>query len=101
VVSRAENLQESMPPTSPLSPTAVFRRSNIDVTSSITQIPSPTLEDLGPPSADELASRWPGHSEDEIAAIALDYQKECNRLVAMMPLEPVLRRVRELVAMEV
>lgn len=102
IALRAEIVSEDPEQPSQSSPTNPFRapstkRPPLDAR---IEVPSPDVEALAPPSHDELASRWPGHSEDELAALAADYVKECSRLQSMQPLGPVVQRVRELVSLE-
>ena len=51
------------------------------------------------PTEEELASRWPGHSEDQIAELLADYREEKRRLEDM-DLQPIVERVKELVVQE-
>lgn len=102
IALRAEIVPEAPAQTSQFSPTSAFRTSpkrRVSLSSRV-EVPSPDLETLAPPTHDELASRWPGHSEDELSALAADYTKECSRLQSMQPMGPVVQRVRELVSLE-
>ena len=51
------------------------------------------------PSREELASRWPGHSEEQLDALARDYQSERHRLEAL-DLGPIIQRIKELAVQE-
>ena len=54
-------------------------------------------EALPTPSRDEITSRWPGMSVDDVAALMNDYESESFELKALQ-LEDVVDRVRELAA---
>jgi nuclear pore complex protein Nup133 len=49
------------------------------------------------PSLSEISSRWPGMSQDQVDAIAMDYQAEAERM-AELELDDVYDRIRELAA---
>ena len=51
------------------------------------------------PTLEELQSRWPGHSTDQIHAIMRDYEAERKRL-AELDLQPIIERVKELAIQE-
>ncbi|THH12017.1 hypothetical protein EW145_g257 [Phellinidium pouzarii] len=51
------------------------------------------------PTQAELESRWPGHSDDQLAALAQDYESEKTRLEELA-LMPIVERVKELVVQE-
>ena len=51
------------------------------------------------PTLEELQSRWPGHSTDQIQAIMRDYEAERKRL-AELDLQPIIERVKELAIQE-
>jgi nuclear pore complex protein Nup133 len=51
------------------------------------------------PTADEITSRWPGMSQEQVAAIQEDYMQESDKLERLR-LEDVIERVRELAAQE-
>ena len=54
-------------------------------------------EALQVPTADEIASRWPGMHAEEVKLLSDDYEGEKFELAALK-LEDVVDRVRELVA---
>ena len=47
------------------------------------------------PTLEELQSRWPGHSTDQVQAIMRDFEAERKRL-AELDLQPIIERVKEL-----
>ena len=51
------------------------------------------------PTLEELQSRWPGHSTDQVQAIMRDYEAERKRL-AELDLQPIIERVKELAIQE-
>lgn len=51
------------------------------------------------PTLEELQSRWPGHSTDQIQVIMRDYEAERKRL-AELDLQPIIERVKELAIQE-
>lgn len=51
------------------------------------------------PTQEELESRWPGHSTDQIQALMRDYESEQKRLVDL-DLHPIMERVKELAIQE-
>ncbi|KAI5123360.1 hypothetical protein M0805_001781 [Coniferiporia weirii] len=51
------------------------------------------------PVQEELASRWPGHADEQLAALMRDYESEKKRL-AQLELEPIVERVKELAVQE-
>jgi nuclear pore complex protein Nup133 len=51
------------------------------------------------PTQNELASRWSGYSNEQIAELLRDYQEEKRRLEDM-DLLPIVERVKELVLQE-
>ncbi|EJD02313.1 uncharacterized protein FOMMEDRAFT_124682 [Fomitiporia mediterranea MF3/22] len=51
------------------------------------------------PSREELESRWPGHTDEQIEALSNDYANERQRLVEF-DLVPVVERVKELAVQE-
>ena len=51
------------------------------------------------PTLEELQSRWPGHSTDQIQSIMHDYEAERKRL-AELDLQPIIERVKELAIQE-
>lgn len=52
-------------------------------------------EALPTPNQDEITSRWPGMSSDDVAALMSDYEGESFELAALK-LEDIVDRVREL-----
>ena len=61
----------------------------------LTQIVYPLEEAAKLPTLDELASRWPGHSDEQLEELEADYGKERERL-QVMGMEAIIDRVREL-----
>lgn len=59
----------------------------------------PIIEAAQLPSRDELSSRWPGHSDEQLEALLYDYENERQRLEAF-DLAPVVERVKELAVQE-
>lgn len=61
-----------------------------------------TLPDVAlmTPSLEEIGSRWPGMSPDQVEAVIQDYNLECDRL-GELDLNDVYHRVRELAAHDV
>ncbi|KAF9464745.1 hypothetical protein BDZ94DRAFT_1161306 [Collybia nuda] len=61
-----------------------------------------TLPDVAliTPSKEEISSRWPGMSPDQVEAITQDYNLECDRL-GELDLNDVYYRIRELAAHDI
>ena len=59
----------------------------------------PVSEAAQLPSWEELASRWPGHADEQLQALVHDYENERRKLEAF-DLSPIVERVKELAVQE-